>query len=194
MKTNPQLKINPPKNPYLEPTPKIPKPGKYVSQLSGQEAQDMRLGLMNYFVDYGFFKLGKDYLEKLSSSDRKSIMMAHILVSEEKFDDAVEVAEKLLEKDSKSMELLMLKAEICFLSEKLFECEEVFLYLLKLKPAANHSYSIYLRLGLTYLHRKSWEDAKNTFNKAVELRSNSAAGWLGLGVANLRLSLLKESE
>lgn len=34
MKSNPHLKINPPKNPYLEPVPRIPKPGKYVSQLS----------------------------------------------------------------------------------------------------------------------------------------------------------------
>lgn len=88
----------------------------------------------------------------------------------------------------------MLKSDICFLSEKLFEAEEVFLYLLKLKPSTTYCYSIYLRLGLTYLHRKSWEDAKATFNKAVELRPNSSIGWLGLGVANLRLSLLKESE
>lgn len=39
MKTNPHLKINPPKNPYLEPAPKVPKPGKYVSQLSITEDQ-----------------------------------------------------------------------------------------------------------------------------------------------------------
>ena len=91
MKSNPHLKINPPKNPYLEPTPRIPKPGKYVSQLSSTEAQEMRLGLMNYFTDYGFFKLGKDYLKKLEKSDRKSIMMAQILVSEDKFNEALEI-------------------------------------------------------------------------------------------------------
>lgn len=66
--------------------------------------------------------------------------------------------------------------------------------MLKLKPSATYSYEIYLRLALTYLHRKSWEDAKVTFNKAVELKSNSSAAWLGLGVSNLRLGLLKESE
>ena len=65
MKKNPHLKINPPKNPYLEPTPRIPKPGKYVSQLSLQDSQDMRLTLMNYFIDYGFYKLAKEYLKKL---------------------------------------------------------------------------------------------------------------------------------
>ena len=123
MKKNPHLKINPPKNPYLEPTPRIPKPGKYVSQLSLQDSQDMRLTLMNYFIDYGFYKLAKEYLKKLQKSDRKSIMMAQILVSENKFDDAINIVEELLEKKSNDMELLMLKAEICFLSERLFECE-----------------------------------------------------------------------
>ena len=53
----------------------------------------MRLILMNYFIDYGFFKLAKDYLKKLDKSDRKSIMMAQILVSENKFDDAVNIIE-----------------------------------------------------------------------------------------------------
>ena len=67
-------------------------------------------------------------------------MMAQILVSEKKFDDAINIVEELLEKKSNDLELLMLKAEICFLSEKLFECEEVFLYILKLKPSATHSY------------------------------------------------------
>lgn len=83
----------------------------------------MRLFLMNYFIDYGFFKLAKDYLKKLTQSTRKSIMSAQIMLSEQKYDDAINVVEGLLEKDPKSMELLMLKADICFLSEKLFECE-----------------------------------------------------------------------
>lgn len=54
------------------------------------------------------------------------------------------------------MDYLLLKADICFKSDRMFECEEVFLYILKLKPPATQAYSIYLRLGLTYLNRKSW--------------------------------------
>ena len=37
-------------------------------------------------------------------------MMAQILVSENKFDDAINIVEELLEKKSNDMELLMLKA------------------------------------------------------------------------------------
>jgi Tfp pilus assembly protein PilF len=92
------------------------------------------------------------------------------------------------------MEFLMLKADVCFKSDRIFECEEVFLYILNLKPAPAQAYSIYLRLALTYLNRKSWEDARVTFNKAVELKPNSSAGWMGLGIATLELGSLRESE
>ena len=49
-----------------------------------------------------------------------------------------------------------MKADICFKHEKIFECEEVFLLILKQKPSHNQSYKAFLRLGYTYLSRKSW--------------------------------------
>jgi tetratricopeptide (TPR) repeat protein len=115
-------------------------------------------------------------------------------MGEQNYEEALEVVEKLLEKNSKNMDFLLLKADICFRSDRMFECEEVFLYILNLKSSAAQAYSIYLRLALTYLNRKSWEDARFTFNKAVEIKPNSAAGWMGLGIATLELGLLKESE
>lgn len=36
LKYNPNLKINPPLNPYVESVPRVPKPGKFVSTLSHQ--------------------------------------------------------------------------------------------------------------------------------------------------------------
>lgn len=77
-------------------------------------------------------------------------------MGEQKYDGALEVVEKLLEKSSRNMEYLLLKADICFKSDRIFECEEVFLYILNLKPTPAQAYSIYLRLALTYLNRKSW--------------------------------------
>ncbi len=185
MKHNPAIRINPPKNPYLDPTPKVPKPGRYVSQLSQQESQEIRLSLMQYFIDYNFYGLARGYLGKLSDGERKEQLRALVLMGEGQYEGALEVVERLLEKSSRNMEYLLLKADICFQSDRIFECEEVFLYILNLKPTPAQAYSIYLRLALTYLNRKSWEDARVTFNKAVELRPNSAAGWMGLGIATL---------
>ncbi len=67
----------------------MPKPGKYISQLTQADSQEMRFGLMNYLVDYNFYQLAKDYLPKLEDSDRKSQISAVILVSEGKFEDGI---------------------------------------------------------------------------------------------------------
>ena len=66
--------------------------------------------------------------------------------------------------------------------------------ILKQKPSHAQSYKAFLRLGYTYLSRKSWEDAKGTFEKVCELKNNSSVGWLGLGIALLELGKLKEAE
>lgn len=76
----------------------------------------MRHGLMNYFIEYNFYQLAKDYLPKLAESSKKSTISALILVSENKYEEAIDILEDLLQKDNKSIDLLLQKAEICFLS------------------------------------------------------------------------------
>jgi hypothetical protein len=80
MKNNPSIRINPPKNPYLDPTPKVPKPGRYASQLSMQESQEIRLLLLQYFIDYNFFGLARGYLNNLAEGERKQHFGALILL------------------------------------------------------------------------------------------------------------------
>lgn len=41
----------------------------------------------------------------------------------------------------------MIKADICYRSDKMFECEEIFLQILQLKPPASKIIQVYLRLG-----------------------------------------------
>lgn len=80
MRNNPAIRINPPKNPYIDPAPKVPKPGRYVSQLSLQESQEIRLMLMQYFIDYSFFALARGYLSKLADGDKKEHLRALVLM------------------------------------------------------------------------------------------------------------------
>lgn len=75
-----------------------------------------------------------------------------------KYDDALAKIETLLEKGDniKNVDYLLIKADICYRSDRMFECEEIFLHILQLKPATSKAIHVYLRLGYTYLSRKSW--------------------------------------
>ena len=85
-----------------------------------------------------------------------------------------------------------MKANICFLSDKLNECEEAFFKALKNK--GQKEFSIYLRLGYIYLKRKIWGNAKAIFAKACEIKTNSPLAWLGLGISGFRSADYKEAE
>ncbi len=85
MKTNPSIRINPPKNPYLQPVPKVPKPGRYVSQLSMQEAQEIKLILMDYFIEYNFYSLASGYISKIGEGEKKNHLKALVLMGQRQY-------------------------------------------------------------------------------------------------------------
>lgn len=70
--------------------------------------------------------------------------------------ECLDTLDEMLVNEPKNLDLLEMKADICFKFEKIFECEEVFLLMLKQKPTHVKAYNALLRLGYTYLSRKSW--------------------------------------
>lgn len=123
MKENPNLKFKPVPNPYLEPRPKVPKPERYVSQLTHSQSQEIRLTLANFFCDLNLFNLVRLYLQKLEDSHKKSILEIEVDIFEEKYDEAIEKINALLKKDDniRNIDLLLMKADICYKADKMFE-------------------------------------------------------------------------
>ena len=87
-----------------------------------------------------------------------------------------------------------MKANICYLSDRLDESEQIFLKALKLKGSKRPDLSIYLRLGNLFLKKEYWGDAKAIFVKSCEIKGNSSLSWLGLGIACLRIGEFRDAE
>lgn len=77
--------------------------------------------------------------------------------------------DKLLEENPKNHEVLLIKGNLCYLTNKYYESEDTYLRLLKVRTSK--SLKIYLRLGYMYLKRKSWIDAKTVLQKASEINN-----------------------
>ncbi|KRX07149.1 hypothetical protein PPERSA_09363 [Pseudocohnilembus persalinus] len=120
------------------------------------------------------------------------------------YNKCLDILNNLLEANPQNLDVIMMKAHICYITDKLYESEDIFLKALKQKEflkvtpdkteKANKLLSIYLRLGNIYLKRKSWGDAKAIFVRACELKTNSSLSWLGLGISCLRIGQYQESE
>eukprot|EP00828_Plagiopyla_frontata_P041346 TRINITY_DN5861_c0_g1_i4.p1 TRINITY_DN5861_c0_g1~~TRINITY_DN5861_c0_g1_i4.p1 ORF type:complete len:269 (-),score=22.54 TRINITY_DN5861_c0_g1_i4:49-855(-) len=98
----------------------------------------------------------------------------------------------LLEQNPNDYEVIMLKAKLCYYSDKFYEYEENFLTGFQLKTQKR--FSPFLRLGFVYLKRKSWQEAQSIFLQTCEMRPNSCLSWYGLGIACFRQQLLLKAE
>lgn len=192
MKKNPYIKFTPVENPYELPKPAVPKPERYVSQLTQVQSQEIRLAFAHFLAEHNLFNLLEDYLPKLDLSISKRVLQMKVNIFRKDYDAALSEIESLLAESSNenNIEFLLFKAEICYQSDRMFECEEIFLSILRLNPPQSTLIEVYLRLGSIYLNRKAWEDCKQVLEKAVEQKHNCSVAWLGLGIANLNLNFV----
>ncbi|EGR33947.1 tetratricopeptide repeat protein [Ichthyophthirius multifiliis] len=167
--------------------------------LQNDQWDEIYLEVIDYFQKNSLYELVEQCMEFVfdNGTSKVQLINCQIQLFKENYGECLNIVNKLLVKNKNSLDVQMLKANICYLSDKLYECEEVFLKALKLRGQKNQSYFnpiVFLRLGSIYLQRKSWGDAKKIFAKSVDNKPNSSLSWLGLGIACLRLNEKKEAE
>ncbi|KAL4497056.1 hypothetical protein ABPG72_002212 [Tetrahymena utriculariae] len=168
-------------------------------QLNNEQWNEIYVELIDFFSKNNLFELVEKCLDLVFdlNSYKNDLIQCQIQQFKGNYDQCLNIVNRIIESNKNSYEVLMIKANICYLSNKLYECEETFLRALKIKnqkQQAQHNVIIYLRLGYIYLYRKSWGDAKAIFARSVESKSNSSLAWLGLGISCLRIGELKEAE
>lgn len=68
------MKFIPTENPYELPKSKVPKPERYISQLSHGESQEIRLNFITMLSELNLYNLVSEYLGKLEDSNKKAIL------------------------------------------------------------------------------------------------------------------------
>lgn len=111
---------------------------------------------------------------------------------------AIESLDKILEKNENHPSALILRGNIYFESGNIFDSEESYVRFVQnctVKDAESRIkyYNILERLGMIYIERKAWGDAKTVFLKCTK-ENNTMNSWLNLGIACLRLNQFEEAE
>jgi len=75
---------------------------------------------VKFLEDNHFYDLLEKIIPKLVSSDRKKILTIKVNLFNGKYEECLEMLDEMLEKDSKKLDLLEMKADICFRYEKIF--------------------------------------------------------------------------
>lgn len=75
-------------------------------------------------AELNLYNLVSEYLPKLDDSSRKSILQIQVDIFNKNYEDALAKIEAFLKKSDhiRNVEYLMIKADICYRSDKMFEC------------------------------------------------------------------------
>ena len=131
-------------------------------------------------------------------SDKYKLEFARTRYQQHVYDEAVESLDKILSKTENNASALILRGNSFYDDGNIFDSEESYIkfiqnWSIKDAESRTHYYYILERLGMVYIERKSWKDAKVVFLRWTS-ENPTMNGWLNLGIAWLKLNSFNEAE
>ena len=174
-KYNPKVKIQ-----YKSPT------------LNNEQCNSIWYNLINLFNEYEFYEISKKLLDFIDEEGKESIeykiQLAKISLFFKNYDEAINICDEILKKDEENYLAWILRGHAYYFKKNLFDSEESYIKGIKFKPR-NSKFDIKMltRLGIIYIGRKTWNDAKTVFLHILKESTYHSFAWryLGLALTNL---------
>ncbi len=154
--------------------------------LPQEKLDELFYSLCNFFNEYYFFEISSKLLEFISAKNtiRFQIEETKILLFKKEYNQVIEHSNQIIEQDQTKAEAYILCGNAYYFQNNLFDSEEAYVKAIRYKQNNLDSQMLY-RLGITYIKRKTWEDAKVVFSKLI--KENYGFAWRYLGLAYTRL-------
>ena len=166
-------------------------------QLSADNADKLYLEFIDLLLENCIFNLADSMLQYVTNhnTERYLLALAKIRGHQERYLEAVEPLDKLLSQQPTHQQAWVMRGHAYYLNGNLFDSEESYITALRIKPAPKDAV-LQERLGLVYIKRKSWKDAKTVFMKCCKSQDflPSTTAWLYLGIACFRLGEMQQAE
>ena len=172
-------------NPKLKSTYKTP-------TLTGEQTNSIWYNLINLFNQYEFYEISNKLLEFIDEEGKNTIeykiQQVRISLFFKDYDKAISICDNILKDDKENYLAWILRGHAFYFKKNLFDSEESYIKGIKYKPK-NSKFDIKMlaRLGIIYIGRKTWNDAKTVFLHILKESSLHSFAWryLGLALTNL---------
>ena len=160
--------------------------------LTNEQCNSIWYNLINLFNDYEFYEISNKLLEFIDENGKKSIeykiQQAKIFLFFKEYDKTIKVCDDILKNDEEHYYAWILRGHAFYFKNNLFDSEESYIKGIKYKPR-NSKFDIKMltRLGIIYIGRKTWNDAKTVFLHILKESTYHSFAWryLGLALTNL---------
>jgi tetratricopeptide (TPR) repeat protein len=107
---------------------------------------------------------------------------------QDRFSEAATILDELINKQKDHIAAWVLRGHAYYFNDNLFDSEESYIKALRLNPQLDDSI-LQERLGIVYIKRKAWKDARTVFLKCCK-ESTRFVSWAYLGYCLLKLGEL----
>ena len=160
--------------------------------LTGEQCNSIWYNLINLFNQYEFYEISNKLLEFIDEEGKKTIeykiQKVKVALFFKDYDKAISICDNILQENSENYLAWILRGNAFYFKKNLFDSEESYIKGIKYKPR-NVKFDIKMltRLGIIYIGRKTWSDAKTVFLHILKESSLHSFAWryLGLSLTNL---------
>ena len=172
-------------NPKIKSTYKNP-------SLTPDQCNEIWYYLINFFTKNEFCEISEKLLqfidEKAQSSSEFKLAKAKISLFFKRNDEVIQLCNEVLSEDEKNYDAWLLRGHAYYFKNNLFDSEESYIKAIKYKEKhSKFNIQMLTRLGIVYIKRKTWNDAKVVFLQILKDSVYHSFAWryLGLSLTNL---------
>jgi tetratricopeptide (TPR) repeat protein len=161
-------------------------------QLPDEEFDKIVYRLCSFLNDHNFFEISQHLLQLITNktSITYQLELAKITLFFKDYDKAIEISNDIVSKDKKNHNAWIIRGHAFYFKKNLFDSEES--YVKAIRCSTQFDPQMLFRLGMTYVNRKTWDDAKVVFLKL--LKENYSFAWRYLGLSYMRLGQFEHAE
>ena len=163
-----------------------------IPTLTDEQTNAIWYNLINLFNQYEFYEISNKLLEFINEEGKKTIeyqiQKVKISLFFKDYDQAINICNNILKTDNENYLAWILRGHAYYYKKNLFDSEESYIKGIKYKPR-NTKFDIKMLacLGIIYIGRKTWNDAKTVFLHILKESPFHSFAWryLGLALTNL---------
>ena len=123
------------------------------------------------------------------SSIKYLIEQAKILSFKKEYQQVIALCDEILAKEKTNYAAWILRGNAYFFQNNIFDSEESYVKAIRCKPDRTERFDIKMlyRLGLVYVKRKTWADARTVFLQILKDSTSYGFAWRYLGLSYMRL-------
>jgi tetratricopeptide (TPR) repeat protein len=164
--------------------------------LTDEQYDQIFYAFVNILNEYHIYEASDKILDYIANkaSTKYLIERSKIYLAKQEYDKVIEITNEIIGREKPNYTAYLLRGNAYYFKKNIFDSEESYVKAIRFKSEGQYNITMLYRLGMTYIKRKTWSDAKTVFQHILKDNPGYAFAWRYLGLAYMRLGEYESAE